>query len=434
MTVTATKMQSTEEVNTTPTSYSTHGPEWTGSTAQVTLSGEYDGSNGSDTLKINVTREGTHGTDDLQLKVYDSNNDEIDKIDIKKNHAIGRQYTLDNGLVLTLSEGDLTKKDTFTIDVENSSPTSFSPAQPNWEGSDALPTIGGVYDGSNSTDTLSFRADNSGTHGEDDLKIKVYDSNNDQIDTIDIKKEDPIDKQYTLSNGLTFTLGNGALLENTTFTMEVFDSVGSAVDPDNPFNGIRADDPNLEPGLSVRDGSFQINGTSIDVGASDSINDVLDRINQADAGVNATFDAATETVLLTQNTPGSTPDIILENDTSGFLAAVKLDGATATPGEDSEPNKSLAEVASFSAVQSGSISVNGVSIDIDVNTDSLNDVLDRISASGADVDARFDNTTQRVTVRAESTASQMELYNGATHFFTAVGISEGAYNAAEDLI
>lgn len=330
MTVTATKMQSTEEVNTTPTSYSTHGPEWTGSTAQVTLSGEYDGSNGSDTLKINVTREGTHGTDDLQLKVYDSNNDEIDKIDIKK--------------------------------------------------------------------------------------------------------EDPIDKQYTLSNGLTFTLGNGALLENTTFTMEVFDSVGSAVDPDNPFNGIRADDPNLEPGLSVRDGSFQINGTSIDVGASDSINDVLDRINQADAGVNATFDAATETVLLTQNTPGSTPDIILENDTSGFLAAVKLDGATATPGEDSEPNKSLAEVASFSAVQSGSISVNGVSIDIDVNTDSLNDVLDRISASGADVDARFDNTTQRVTVRAESTASQMELYNGATHFFTAVGISEGAYNAAEDLI
>lgn len=434
MTVTATKMQSTEEVNTTPTSYSTHAPEWTGSTAQVTLSGEYDGSNGSDTLTLKVTRGGTHGTDDLQLKVYDSNNDEIDKIDIRKNHAIGRQYTLDNGLVLTLSQGDLIKNDTFTMDVEDASPTSYSPAQPNWVGSNALPTIGGVYDGSNGTGTLTFRADKSGTHGEDDLTIKVYDATNNQIDTIDIKKEDPIDKQYALSNGLTFTLGDGDLLKNTTFTMEVFDSVGSAVDPDNPFNGKRADDPNLEPGLSVSDGSFQINGTTIDVHADDTLNSVLDRITQSDAGVSATFDAATETVLLTQNTAGSTPDIILANDTAGFLAAVKLDGATATPGEDSEPDKALAEVASFAAVQSGSISVNGVSIDIDINTDSLNDVLDRISASAAGVDASFDSTTQRVTVRAESTAGQMELYNGATQFFAAVGISEGAYNAADDLI
>ena len=434
MTATATTLQSTEEVNTTPTSYSTHGPEWTGSTAQVTLSGEYDGSNGTDTLTFKSDKTGTHGEDDLTIKIYDSNNDEIDKIDIKKDDAIDRQYTLDNGLILTLGAGELVEDDTFTIEVDGSQPTSFSPAQPDWNGSNALATIGGVYDGSNGTDTLTFIASNGGTHGSDDIQIKVYDSNNQQVDQFDIKKEDPIDKQYTLDNGLTFTLGEGNVLKFTTFSLEVFDSTGTAVDPDKPFNGKRIDDPDLEPGLSVSDGSFQINGATIDVNASESINDVLDRINQSSAGVTATFDIATERVLLTQNTTGSAPDIVLENDTSGFLAAMKLDGETATPGEDAEPDKSLAQVTAFSAVRNGSISVNGVSIAIDVNADSLNDVLDRISASAAGVTASFDSASQKVTLTSDNADSQMTLSDGGTQFFSAVRISEGAYNSQNDII
>ena len=60
---TATTLQSTEEVNasTTP-AYSTDPSEWTGaSTAQPTISGEYDGSNGTDTLTFTVTKGGTIG-------------------------------------------------------------------------------------------------------------------------------------------------------------------------------------------------------------------------------------------------------------------------------------------------------------------------------------------------------------------------------------
>ncbi len=331
MTATATTLQSTEEINTTPTSYSTHGPEWTGSsTAQVTISGEYDGSNGSDTLTFEVNAGGTHGVDDLQIKVFDSNTNEIDQFDIKKEDPVDKPYTLSNGLIVTLSEGDLVKPDTLTLDV--------------------------------------------------------------------------------------------------------YDSAGTAVDPDNPFNGMRTDDPDLQPGLSVSDGSFQINGSTIDVNASDSINDVLDRINQSNAGVSATFDAGSESVLLTQNTTGSTPDIVLENDTSGFLAAMKLDGATATPGEDAETDKSMSGVASFSTVQNGNISVNGVSIDIDVNADSLNDVLDRISASAAEVTASFDSASQKVTLTSDDADSQMTLSDGGTQFFSAVGISEGVYNSQNDVI
>jgi hypothetical protein len=86
-------MASTEEVNTTPTSFSTLGPEVTGSTAQVTVEGAYNGTNGTGTLTFRVSKGGTHGVDDLQLKVYDADDNEIDKIDAKENHAIDREYT-----------------------------------------------------------------------------------------------------------------------------------------------------------------------------------------------------------------------------------------------------------------------------------------------------------------------------------------------------
>jgi hypothetical protein len=165
---------------------------------------------------------------------------------------------------------------------------------------------------------------------------------------------------------------------------------------------------------------------------------VLDRINQSAAGVTATFDAATETVLLTQDTPGSTEDIVLANDTSGFVAAVKLDSAVAVPGEDGttteDPATPLAQVDAFSTVQNGSISVNGVSIDIDVDTDSLNDILDRISASAADVTASYDSGTKKVTLTANDAESQLIVDSGTTNFFPAVEITDGTYEPVNETI
>jgi len=79
-------MRSIEEVNATPTSFSSFGPTWTGSTAQATFQGG---------------QGGTHGVNDVKIKVYDGNNQEIDLIDIKKGHPIDQQYTLSNGLIFT---------------------------------------------------------------------------------------------------------------------------------------------------------------------------------------------------------------------------------------------------------------------------------------------------------------------------------------------
>jgi hypothetical protein len=314
----------------------------------------------------------------------------------------------------------------------NATPTSFSPFGPTWTGaSTALATIDGIYDGSNGTMTLTFEVTQGGTHGSNQLRIAVFDAYSQEIDEISIKKNDPIDKQYTLSNGLVFTLGNGDLVKDDTFTVDVYDTVGSTVDPAKALNGTRNDNPNLEYGLSVTDGSFELNGTTIDIYASDTINAVIDRITQSAAGVTATFDAATEKIVLTQKTLGSVPTITLANDTSGFLAATKLESATPTPGTDDEKEKSLTDVPRFSSVQSGSININDVAIDIDVNVDSLNDVLDRINASEAGVTASFDDTTQRVTIVPNDSSQMLILDSGGTGFFPALDISNGTYQPGQ---
>lgn len=80
-------------------------------------------------------------------------------------------------------------------------------------------------------------------------------------------------------------------------------------------------------------------------------------------------------------------------------------------------------------MQSGSISVNGESINIDINTDSLTDVLDRITALGADVTASFDSSSQRVSLNSDNPDNQLILDSNSTDFFSAVGISDGTYNS-----
>jgi hypothetical protein len=318
----------------------------------------------------------------------------------------------------------------------NASTTAYSPDAPEWTGtSTAQATIGGEYNGSNGSDTLTFSIKKGGTHGGDLILIEVRDSSNNLIESFSFKKQDAIGSQYALSNGLTVGFSEGDFIKNDTFALQVYDNVENAVNPDNPFNGTGSADPNLQYGLEVTSGSFEINGTTINVSADDTINSVLDKINASEAGVTATFDPATEKVLLTQNTPGSTPDIVLANDTSGFLAAVKLGGAVAIPGEDGttteDPATPMAEVESLSAVQSGSISVNGVAIDIDVNTDSLNDILDRITASEAGVTANYNSDSKRVSLISDDPESQLILDSGSTNFFSAVNISDGTYEATQ---
>ena len=321
-----------------------------------------------------------------------------------------------------------------SIEEVNTTPTSFSPFGPTISGSSTSePTLGGVYDGDQGDDLLRFEFRDNATVGTSDkLRVRVRDGGGNVVDDLDFKNV-PAGTSLTLSNGLTLALGPGDVSKNDFFEVAVATSVGSAVDPDLPFDGTRNQNPNLEPGQAIGAGSFEVNGVSFSVNADDSINAVLARITASAAGVSASFDSATESVVLTQQTAGSVPSITLANDTSGFVQATKLDTALAVPGQDGGDGSQepLANLPAFASVTDGAFSVNGVSISVDVDVDSLQDIVDRVNQLVPTVRATLDGSSDQLSFESQDPSEDLLLADAGSGFLSAVKISPGIYQGNE---
>ncbi len=429
-----TTLQSTAEINTAATSFTPFGPDFNGlgtSSATPTIGGIYLGTNGTGTLTFRSTKNGTHGVDNLNVDVYDPNDTFIESIDIKKSDPINQVYTLTNGLTAQFSAGDLVDEDEFTVDVDAGVPTSYTPTNPVWTGvfSSAEATIGGIYDGSDGSGTYTFQVTQGGIHGTDNLLIDVLKPDQTLLETISILSTDPIDNLYTLSNGLTFRLGAGDLEKDDEFTINVSASVGSAANPDKAFNGVRNDNPNFDSGLSVTAGSFEVNGESISVLATDTINSIAAKITASNAGVTAAYNSGTDQIDLVQKTFGASPTITLDNDTSGFLAATKLSAATPSAGQDEvrDEDQVLSTLAQFSSVTSGNLLINAVSIAIDVGSDSLTNILSNITNSAAGVTASLSG--DKVSITSNTSSASVVLDSNSTGLFGALNITEGTYQS-----
>lgn len=170
---------------------------------------------------------------------------------------------------------------------------------------------------------------------------------------------------------------------------------------------------NLPIASAVTAGTFTVNGKTVTVATTDSLEDVFAAIDTATEGaVTAAYNPTTDKIELT-----GTEEIILgaANDSSNFLRAMKLgnDGTSAV-----ESSASLSTVKLTSALSSanlatavtavdgdgvGSFTINGVDISYDVDTDSLSTLIKRINQSGAGVTAAYDTVLDRMTLTNQST-------------------------------
>jgi len=98
-----------------------------------------------------------------------------------------------------------------------------------------------------------------------------------------------------------------------------------------------ADQSNLATALTdggSGNGAFTINGVTINFNASsDSISDILNRINQSGAGVTASYDPTNNRFTLTDQTTGNV-GISVQDVTGNFLAATGLASGTLQAGQD----------------------------------------------------------------------------------------------------
>jgi sulfur carrier protein ThiS len=328
-----------------------------------------------------------------------------------------------SGRVLGLSTFDAISTLTGAAEI-NTATTSFSVRGPSWEGgegSTAQVTVGGTYTGT-VDDTLTFEVFRDRTiGGSRRVKIDVYDSADNHLERLTWNKGAPHGKVQTTSSGLEVSFGPGQLKKNDTFHVDVSAVIGTDIDPSRPLGGTRNDHPGLEDAHSVSSGSFMLNGESITVLASDSLADVLERVNHSSAGVTATLED--DVVTLTASV-ASGDSVTITNDTSGLIAALKLDSGLSSPGSRDERSAAMHEVAQFSQVADGDFSVNGVSVSVS-DSDSLNDVLSRINDSGAGVSAAL---TDAGAVHITSNDDlPVTLSGDNSGFLSSVGISQGTY-------
>jgi flagellar hook-associated protein 2 len=181
----------------------------------------------------------------------------------------------------------------------------------------------------------------------------------------------------------------------------------------------------LDLDKTVVSGSFSINDIEISVTGSDTIYTILSKINSSSAGVTATFDEDTDKIVLTSTTGGSGESITLDDDTSGFLDAMKLTATNGNPaqdftdGEDAGLYRALDETVltqGTNAVQDGYFMINNITFKVDVDQDSLQSILNRINNSSAGVTAYLDDVTGKLTLSSKTTGEDIYLQNDTSNF------------------
>jgi len=319
-----------------------------------------------------------------------------------------------------------------STDQINTTSTAFSPTNPEFSGiSTAQPNIGGTYNGATS-DVFTFTATRSGfVGGLTSLRFDVTNQNDEVVDTASFGSFTPAGTEYSLNSGLTFSLSSGYVALGDSFEVTVEAGLDNKADPTKAFNGTGTESANLQPGSSVSNGSFTINGAEINVLASDNINSVLGKINAANIGVTATFDIARERVVLTANHPGADGDIVLGSDSSGFLNAMRLAGAVLTPGIDGGTARRLSDVSAFTGASTGNFLINDKSISVDVDVDSLNSLIAKVNSAEAGVSASYQTGTSRFRLRSNGGSKSVDLQDGSSAWFTAIGIDTGVHKLSQ---
>ncbi len=119
------------------------------------------------------------------------------------------------------------------------------------------------------------------------------------------------------------------LQNNGTGTIESTSSLGTV------RTGVTLANANLATAITGGGaGEFKINGVAISFDtASDSISNVLDRINESAAGVSASYDSVNDRFVLTNKTTGDV-GIALEDVTGNFLAATGLSAGSIERGKN----------------------------------------------------------------------------------------------------
>ena len=177
--------------------------------------------------------------------------------------------------------------------------------------------------------------------------------------------------KITLSSAGAITLGSAAdtsnflqvakLYNNNSGTIKSSDTLGR-VDTGEDLSAVGLATAVTDGGAGA--GQFNVNGIAISYNtATDTVQNVLDRINSSAAGVTASYDVVNNRFALANNTTGNV-GISLSDVTGNFLAATGLSGGAITSGQDLKytVNNGPTLVSRSNTIDSSSSGIAGLSV------------------------------------------------------------------------
>jgi flagellar hook-associated protein 2 len=218
-------------------------------------------------------------------------------------------------------------------------------------------------------------------------------------------------------------------------------NVSSGISATSDVSGVTVGAANFATAVTA--GTFTVNGAQITVNTTDSLQTVFANIASATGNaVTAGYDPAADKITLHSSSPitlGSAAD------TSNFLQIAKLynNGAGSITSNDrlgrvntaSTLNSAdLATAVTDGGSGNGAFAINGVTINYNAGTDSVQSVLDRINSSTANVTASYDVVNNRFNLVNNTTGDVgISLQDVTGNFLAATGLSGGTFSSGANL-
>ncbi len=186
--------------------------------------------------------------------------------------------------------------------------------------------------------------------------------------------------------------------------------------------------------LGLTEGSVTINGASITISNTDTLNLVATKINGSSANVKATVDSVTGQLVLEAKNAGDT--ISIDNAESNFFTKFGIDGAPYTEPKSSDYLRTIQDLkndggstSAFKSIEAGFFTLNGFTFEVK-ETDTVSSIIKNINSSEAGVNAVYDSTSKRFTFAAKTAGESIVMENDTSNFLHAVGVM-GVGNTTE---
>lgn len=201
----------------------------------------------------------------------------------------------------------------------------------------------------------------------------------------------------------------------------------------------------------VTAGTFTVNGAAVNIATTDSLQTVFNNISTATAGkVTASYNATTDKISLISS-DGSPIVLGSSADTSNFQAAAQLynDNGIGTNNTGTIASTAALGHVNIAAIMNvadtqtpitdggsgnGAFTINGVTINYNSSTDSVQSIINNINASAAGVSAAYDPIKNQFVLANKNTGDVgISMQDTTGNFLAATGLSSGTLKHGQNL-